>query len=58
MSERKKKRESDPDEKPYLVFDLKRGYVWGPGHKKWAGQPATWSGPGNEGGVTKESEPL
>lgn len=50
---KKPKRESDPNAKPYLVFDLKRGYVWGPEHK-WAGQLATWSGPGNEGGVAKE----
>lgn len=43
------KRESDPNAKPWLVYDLKRGYVWGPGHERWPGRVATWSGPGNQG---------
>ncbi len=45
------KRDRDPDAKPWLVFDLDRGYVWGPGHERWAGQLAGWDGPGNDGRV-------
>lgn len=51
---RKSKRESDPDEEPWLVFRACRasctrdcnehGYFWGPGHEKeaWRGKRASW----------------
>ena len=62
MSSGRKRRETDPNEKPYMVFQYCKtkcclaschecGRFWGPGCEKWSGQPATWSGPGNAGGV-------
>lgn len=47
----KRKRRDDMDTTPsYMVFDAKRGYVWGPDHKApgtipyWnTGLPATWA---------------
>jgi hypothetical protein len=57
------KREKDPNEKPYLEFRLCAnkclacngcGYFWGEGNKKNHDKPATWSGPGNEGGVGRD----
>lgn len=44
--------------RPWVVFDLNRGYGWGPGHDTKAGQLASWSGgePTPEGVVGLNSE--
>jgi len=55
----RKKREVDPDAKPYLIFRYCKeqcfacpqcGYFWGPGHDKWQGLPATWPASNGFGG--------
>lgn len=51
-----KKRRADIDKTPsYMVFDPKRGYVWGPEHKAsgtlpyWnTGEPAAWRMPDDQ----------
>jgi len=62
----KRKRETDPNAKLRLVFQTcpakcfrcnACGYFWGPDNEKWDGQPATWSGRGNAGGVGRVGVP-